>query len=126
MNCLKTETSRDKTISKIQREARPLLQSLFPNEILFSEYYIDEIADTVDYSIPKMKLIFEVDGEESHKKNGKENAITQLKTFLLTRYGYSLVRLENSSVRNEGITYIQSQVLQFLPGKQLFSDEIKN
>lgn len=75
----------------------------FKNLEVFSEYWIPEIADTVDFAIQTengLKLV-EYDGP-CHEVNGTINRLTQLKTYLLQSYGYDLLRIHHRDTMNIG------------------------
>lgn len=65
-----------------------------------NEHWVGCIMDHVDFYLPSQQKILEFDGGH-HYLNGKVNRLTKLKTFILTCYGYNLIRLDYKNSREE-------------------------
>ncbi|MBA4310857.1 MAG: hypothetical protein C0425_11060 [Chlorobiaceae bacterium] len=86
----------NKRIRIINKSEEIVLDALkqFKELDVTAEYWIPEIADSVDFSIKTQKglKLIEFDGP-SHEINGKLSCLTKLKTYLLKSYGYDLLRI---------------------------------
>lgn len=76
--------------SAIQTEFAELLTKMFGTAIQ-EEAHIDVIVDSVDFLVAHKKLVIEVDGYH-HFVDGKENALTRVKTKMLEKSGYHVKR----------------------------------
>ena len=79
-----------------------------------AESYIDVVCDCVDLFSPSLSLIIEVDGKSHTINDTNQNRITQLKTFLLKKHGFNLIRLRVERIQNEGRPYILSKIAPFI------------
>lgn len=103
--------------SKAQKHAIKIVRPFLSD--IESESYIDIVGDCVDIYAPSSNLVIEVDGEKYHtlrteSVTPKANLITQLKTFLLKKHGFHLIRLDAEKVIHEGRPYILNKIAPFL------------
>lgn len=108
---------RTRVPSKAQNHAVKIIQPFLSD--IESESYIDVVGDCVDIYAPSSNLVIEVDGKKYHtlrteSVTPKTNLITRLKTFLLEKHGFNLIRLDAEKVINEGSPYILSKIDPFL------------
>ena len=76
------------------------------------EAWIDVIVDRVDLFIPEKNLIIESDGA-FHLNNGHVTQCTALKTYLLQKNGYHVVRLDYRRFDHRWKEYLKSQLNDF-------------
>lgn len=108
--------SAKKTESVQQNIVFDYLQKFFGSDLV-KEKYINIICDRVDIYIPSQRLVIEVDGLSHYLDRSYENefnAITEAKTFMLEKSGYTLVRLENKDLGRGFESYVQEKLALYL------------
>lgn len=107
-------TSREGIYPQSEKDVGNYLKLIFTDDLKDeNDAYIEEICDCVDFLVPSQRLVIEVDGS-SHYVDGKQNAITKVKTQLLEHAGYTVVRLHAKSVHNQGVRYIEETLVKFI------------
>lgn len=114
---LKKWVIRKRTQSSAQKYVKKIIKPHLTD--IEEESYIDVACDCVDLFSRSSNLILEVDSHEFHSINKnainpKENLITQLKTYLLEKHGFNLVRLDVEKIKNEGRPYILNKIEPFI------------
>ena len=111
INDYKTLTTRTvettRTSSKTQMRFSKSLNLLFGKSI-HEEVFIPIIFDNVDFFVEDMMLVIEIDGHH-HYNDGKQNALTQTKTFMLEKAGYTVRRFTI-----EIMNYMDHELVDFL------------
>jgi|GEM_PF-3749524 len=102
-----------KNRSRIQDEFAKELEVLFGKSVK-EEVKIPVIVDSVDFFIQEKNLIIEVDGN-SHFIDGKENALTQVKTFMLEKAGYIVKRFTIDPKEKNLLSLLEKELAEFLP-----------
>jgi hypothetical protein len=122
LETLKSWVNYERMGSGIQDKVETYLKPIFLDD-LEPEGFVDEICDAVDFFIPSQRLVCEVDGF-LHAVGGKQNALTQLKTFLLESSGFTVVRLDVRLIRRKGLSYILEELGSFIKTeKALYADD---
>ena len=99
--------------SHIQDKFAKELAVLFGRSVK-EEVKIPVIVDSVDFFIQEKNLIIEVDGN-SHFIDGKENALTQVKTFMLEKAGYKVKRFTIDPKEKNLLSLLETELAEFLP-----------
>jgi hypothetical protein len=99
--------------SKSQHEFAKNLKILFGNAV-GEEVMIPVIFDHVDFFIQEKNLVIEVDGN-FHFIDGKENALTQVKTFMLKNAGYTVKRFTIDPKEKNLLSLLKTELAEFLP-----------
>lgn len=84
---------------------------------LIIEKYISVICDRVDLYVPSQRLVIEVDGKSHYLDNSYKNefnSITEAKTFMLEKSGYTVVRLNNKELGRNFESYIKKNLSKYL------------
>ena len=98
--------------TRTQKYTEFFLLSNFEKELIY-EYYMEDICDCVDLYFPVKKLVIEVDGLV-HYIEGKPNAITRLKTFLIEESEYTLVRIDVAKLRSGRCAYLREILSHYM------------